>query len=160
MIKTGENMFMKQFQSAGNKSKVYELKNDNMYLSAQKSISIFNQVITNKKRQLLHTPGTTYEIIDLKPFNGTQIRVYLPVSYLTQNYNNSIDSFGLNFYKNYPLINSNFKKNFSDITLSLNMFTQALDQVSVSNLSHPIGFLFTKSSPDLTSCVFIDERNQ
>ncbi len=153
-------MFMKQFQSIGNKTTSYELKNDNIYLSAQKGISLFIQVKTNKKRQLLHTPGTIYEILDLKPFNGTQIRVYLPVSYLTNNYNNSIDSFGLNFYKNYPLINSNFKKNFSDITLSLNMFTQAMEQVSVRNLSHPIGFLFTKSSPDLSSCVFIDESNQ
>lgn len=40
------------------------------------------------------------------------------------------------------------------------MFTEALEHVSVKNLTHPIGFLFTKSSPDLSSCVFIDEKNQ
>lgn len=49
MIKNGENIFMKQFQSTKNKSNVFEVRNENIYLSAQKGIDFFIKSLPTKK---------------------------------------------------------------------------------------------------------------
>ena len=100
--------------------------------------------------------GTSYEIIDFNPFNSTNVRIFLPIEYLSLN--SSI--YSISSYKYYPMINSNLANNFSDITVSLKMFDDKLSNIPVSNSKYPIGFLFTKSSKDLGSCIFLDESNK
>lgn len=101
--------------------------------------------------------GTIYEIIDISPFkNSTQVRIYLPVEYLSK----LSSSYGISSFKDYPLINSNFAQNFSDITMSLKMFNDKLENVLVTNMTYPIVFLFTKSNKDLGNCIFLNEAER
>ena len=161
MLDSNEMMFLNQFLSSNTTNKLNETRSNNIYQMAQKS-KIFYLILVNSgnKRRLQILNGTTYEIIDINPFNGTQVRIFIPTLYLTQNYNKSIDNFAISSYKNYPLINSNFENNFSDVMMSLKMFTENMEKINVKNLTYPIGFLFTKSTPNLGSCIFLDEVNQ
>ena len=90
-------------------------------------------------------------------WNNTTMTVFLPVNYLTQQYNKAINNYGAIVYNNYPLLPAN-SKNFSSNILSLRLFDDLKNNVDVKNLTSPIKILIKKPKPDFKYCVFMEKN--
>ena len=91
-------------------------------------------------------------------FGDVKMSIFLPVDYLTNEFNKEIVQYGAIIYDKYPLLPSN-TKNFSNSVLSLKMYDKLKRQIDVSGLKKPIKILIKKSKPDLKYCVFMDKTN-
>jgi len=91
-------------------------------------------------------------------WGGTNITLFLPVNYLTTEFNKDIRDYGAIIYNNYPLMPTN-SKNFSNNVVSLKLYDELKNKIDVSNLTIPIKILIKKTKPDLKYCVFMDITN-
>lgn len=90
-------------------------------------------------------------------YANTSMTIFLPLSYLTQQYNQAINSVGAIVYNSYPLLPAN-SKNISSNILSLRLFDELKSEVEVKNLTTPIKILIRKTKPDFKYCVFMDSN--
>jgi hypothetical protein len=120
--------------------------------------SIFNkrEIIKSKlrKKYLMRLLSTEYEIITINTEN-LDIRIHLPILYLTTQYNKNITSYGVIQYLKYPLLSPN-NKNFSENVVSINLYNSAFERQKIQNLTVPIDLYIKKPHKSFNNCLFID----
>lgn len=105
-----------------------------------------------KKRNLFEL--NFYDVINLNDFE-INIRVHIPIYYLTNEYNKNISSYSLILYNKYPLL-SPYNKNFSEKVISLRMFDSNFNKIEIVNLTKPIEIFIKKPYKEFNNCIFFD----
>lgn len=95
-----------------------------------------------------------YELLILSHKN-LSIRIHIPISYLINDYNKNISSYGLIQYFKYPLLSPE-NKNFSENVLSINLYDSDFNVQDIKDLRVPIDIFIKKPHNSFNNCLFID----
>lgn len=111
-------------------------------------------IIYLRKKYLNRLLSSEYEIIKILADN-LDIRIHLPIQYLTTEYNKNISSYGVIQYFKYPLLSPQ-NKNFSENVISINLYDANFTSQKIKNLTIPIELFIKKPHKSFNNCLFID----
>ncbi len=88
----------------------------------------------------------------------SEIKIFLPLVYLMSNYSHDIKTLGAILYNKYPLLSSN-NKNVSENVISIKLYNEEVEEISVNNLREPIRIIFKKTETFFNNCMFFNIAN-